>query len=66
MSARRVHTTAQSSVVAGWTEVWTPTPDGSLPLMPRIEPVTRPRIAARFEDGHYRLRERQPVAIPRS
>lgn len=63
MSRRRVQTHAQSEVVVGWVEVWSTTPTEGFAVEGTV-PLKLPRIIARFEDGHYRLRERKALVLP--
>jgi hypothetical protein len=62
VSTRRVRSKAQSSVVVGWTEVWSTSPDGF--VHEGSVPLTLPRITARYENGRYQLRERKPLVLP--
>jgi hypothetical protein len=62
---RRTSSQQPNSVVVGWVEVWSTTPAQGFTAEGTV-PLKLPRITARFEDGHYRLRERKPLTLPGS
>ena len=60
---RRTSSQQPNSVVVGWVEVWSTTPTQGFTAEGTV-PLKLPRITARFEGGHYRLRERKALALP--
>ena len=60
---RRTSSQQQNNVVVGWVEVWSTTPGEGFAVEGTV-PLSLPRLTARFEDGHYRLRERKSLTLP--